>query len=322
MRALTAIQSTPWLITPDALEQIVQIASREQLDPELAALIRAERDARPSALAARAGQPLDGAAYTSVRDGVAIVPVVGPIFRYADFFTSFSGGTTTEHLAQDIGLALTDPSVAAVLLSIDSPGGEAGGIHELAAQIRAGTQQKPIVAYVEDYGASAAYWLASACDAVVCDATAALGSIGVVLAVPNPDKADARRIEIVSSQSPRKRPNVATEAGRSQLQQYADDLAAVFVATVAQYRGVDESTVLAQFGAGGLLVGQKAVDAGMADRLGSFEGTLATLAQQARGGARRPLPPLPMFSDVRSTAQWIGKRFGAASSGPQKSRIR
>lgn len=287
MSLLSAITAERWLITEDGLRAILAVAEREALDSDLARAIRAERDGRPSALALRDGRPLDGARYASVRDGVAIVPITGPIFRRANLLTEYSGGTATGLLAQDVRAALDDPAVGAVLLVVDSPGGEVTGIHELANAIHAGREAKPVVAYVEGMGASAAYWLASAAGEVVADATAALGSIGAVMAVRDPAKTTSREIEIVSSQSPRKRPDVTTEAGRGQLQQVVDDLAAVFVAGVARNRGVDAATVLDRYGRGGVLIGQAAVDAGLADRLGSFEETLAALAAQAR--ERRPL---------------------------------
>jgi ClpP class serine protease len=176
---------------------------------------------------------------------------------------------------------LDDPTVDALLLNVDSPGGEATGINELGDMLFEARATKPIWSYVEGLGASAAYWLASATERIVVDATAALGSIGVVLAVSDPTKANAREIEFVSSQSPNKRPDPTSERGKAQLQRLVDAMAAVFVAKVARNRGVSEEQVLADFGSGGLLVGEHARRAGLADALGSFEGTLAELQQAA-----------------------------------------
>jgi ClpP class serine protease len=54
-----------------------------------------------------------------------------------------------------------------------------------------------------------------------------------------------------------------------------DDLAAIFVDAVALHRGVSADTVLSDFGQGGVFVGQHAVTAGLADRVGTFEQTLS-----------------------------------------------
>lgn len=283
MRAFDLATRMPWAITEEGLRTILQIAERSLADVDLAAAIRAERETRPSALAAQEGRPLDNTRAVTVRDGVALLAVEGPLMRRADLFSEMSGATSVGTLAKDFQQALDAPNVGAVLMVIDSPGGEVTGIHEFAQQIRAARDgAKPVWAYVEGLGASAAYWLASAADRIVVDATAGLGSIGVVMAVQDPEKRTAKTIEIVSSQSPKKRPNVATEAGRAQLQQVVDDTAAVFVADVAANRGVSEDAVLADFGQGDIFIGQRAVDQGLADALGSFEGTLAELAHIAR----------------------------------------
>ena len=101
------------------------------------------------------------------------------------------------------------------MLEIDSPGGQIAGISEFADQVAAAG--KPIVAYISDIGASAAYWIASAADQVIIRDTAAAGSVGVVATLRR-DKKDNDRIQIVSSQSPRKRVDPETEEGRSVLQ--------------------------------------------------------------------------------------------------------
>lgn len=309
LRALTLVCDTPWAITKDSLRMILQIAERQSLDVDLARAIRADRQERPSALAARGGRRLDGARspFAWVRNGVAVLEVTGPIVRYADFFSEISGATSAENLALDLQVALDDASVTAILLVIDSPGGEVTGIHELGEQIYTARSQKPIAAYVEGLGASAAYWLASATGEIVADPTAGLGSIGVVMPVRDPDKTKAMDIEIVSSQSPQKRPDVRTERGRAQYQTIVDHLADVFVETVARNRDVSADHVLEKFGQGGILIGKHAVSAGLADRLGGFEETLARLSTQ---GADARLHP-----QARALAQENGMDWGTFWKG-------
>src|SRR5262249_42337824 len=161
--------------------------------------------------------------------------------------TAISGGASVDALARDFNQALNDPSIRAIVLNVDSPGGEVTGISELAEMIFAARPRKRVVAYVGGMGASAAYWIASAATEIIADATALVGSIGIVAAVPNPEKRSARDVEFVSSQSPRKRPNPNTESGKSQIQVMVDDLAAVFISAVAKYRAVSANTVLEKF---------------------------------------------------------------------------
>jgi signal peptide peptidase SppA len=284
LRAFTLAASIPWAITPEALSVILRLAARDELTREDVAAAMA---ASPEALAARLGRPLDNAHATTMHGNVAVIPVNGPIFRYASLFSEISGATSAEVLARDLRAALDDPSVQGILLEVDSPGGEVSGIAELAGMIRAADAVKPVHAYVDDFGASAAYWLSSASGHITVAPTARVGSIGVVSAYPDPTKTASKEIEFVSSKSPKKRPDVTTEAGRTQIQQTVDDLADVFIAHVARYRGVSTDTVEADFGQGGVFVGQGAVNAGLVDAIGTFEEALAGVAGAAtrRGGA-------------------------------------
>jgi capsid assembly protease len=262
--------SIPWAITPEALRQILEFSAREHV-PDL------------EAVAAKQSRRLPGADAALLREGgVGVLPVTGPIFRYADVFTEISGATAISTLARDFTALVNDPSITAIALNIDSPGGEVAGVNEFARMIFDARGRKPIVAYVDGLGASAAYWIASQADEIVVDATAMLGSIGVVAAVPNPAARSAREIQFVSSQSPKKRPDPTSDEGAAQIQGTVDDLAEVFIQAVARGRGVAAGRVVADFGQGALLVGQKAVVAGLADRLGSFEQTVSELATGIR----------------------------------------
>jgi signal peptide peptidase SppA len=276
MAVLNRIASEPWAITKPALKEIWAIAARQNADP--------------AAVAARLGRPLDNTRTVTIRDRVAIVPVVGPILRYSDFFTEISGGTTTQDLALDFTAAIENSGVDGVVLEIDSPGGMAAGIGELADMIyRARGNGKPIVAYISNYGASAAYYLAAAADEVVIAPSALLGSIGVVMTYVDTSKQDEmlgiREEDIVSSQSPFKRDTPFEEDGRSRYQATVDTLADVFVSDVARFRGVTRTKVLDDFGKGDVLIGKAAVAAGMADRIGTLEKTIRSVASGA--AARR-----------------------------------
>lgn len=256
-----------WAILPEVLQTILAVAQGENEGPE--------------ALATRLGRPLQNTRTVTNRSGVAVVPITGPIFHRANLLTEISGATSVEILATDFQAALDDPDIHSVVLQIDSPGGQIAGISEFTDQVA--NAGKPTVAYVSDLGASAAYWIAAAADEVLIADTAAVGSVGVVATLRR-DKKDNDRIQIVSSQSPRKRVDPETEEGRSVLQAVVDDIADVFISRVASYRHVSVEHVLEHFGQGGILVGRKAVSAGVADGLGSLESIIAGLAGKSLGG--------------------------------------
>jgi ClpP class serine protease len=278
----------PWLIRQETLQNILEIAARENVfDEDARRWLQETRQNRAQVLAARQGRPIEGTNAATFRDGVATIPIIGPIFRYSDWFTEVCALATTEAIGADFNTVLADPSVRGIILEIDSPGGEAAGLGELAGMIAAARAVKPTVAYVSDWGASGAYWLASAAGEVVLSAQSAVGSVGAVIGVRDPSKVNSKNVEFVSSQSPSKRADPHTDAGRAQYQKLADDLAAVFIADVARHRGVSEATVIAEFGGGGVLMGKAAVAAGMADRIGSYESVLSDLAG-GRVSGRRP----------------------------------
>ncbi len=273
--AFAIAASRPWLIQGEALEAILAIAQRQgSLD----------------ALQARAGERLEKTRSAWARNGVAVIPVTGPIFRYANLFTDISGATSTQVLARDFQAAMDNPLIRAVVLDIDSPGGEASGINELAKLISQARSRKKVVAYGGGAMASAAYWLGSSASEIVIDDTAVLGSIGVVMSWldtrARDENSGVRRIEIVSSQSPDKRADPATEEGRAKVQAIVDRMAGVFVSAVARNRGTTPDRVISDFGRGGVLLGQAAVDAGMADRIGSLESVIAELAGSASNSKR------------------------------------
>ena len=273
MRAIDLAMNQLWVMDEGALRGLLRIANRENEGPE--------------AVAAKMGAPLENSQRVTVRDGVAIVPVTGPMFRRANMFKAISGATSIDLLARDFQTAIDDPAVKAILLDVDSPGGEVNGTGEFAQMIFAARDRKPITAYVSHAAASAAYWIASAADRIVATETALLGSIGVRAAYLDDrerlEKAGVREIEFVSSQSPGKRLDHDSDEGRARIQSRVDGLAAIFIGHVAKNRGVAEQTVLDNFGQGEVFLAADAIAAGMADELGDFESVLAGLSGRIPG---------------------------------------
>lgn len=292
INALDLALQRQWAMEEEPLRRLIAIAARQDLDPELARQRQAEHDARPDAIALQGASKLAGTRTGLVRDHVAIFPVLGAIFPRANVMTEHSGATSCQTLARDLAAAVADPDIKSILLEVDSPGGAVDGVRELAGHVAAMKGKKPIHCYASGTCASAAYWLATACDTITIASTARVGSIGVLVALPG---ADAGEIVIVSSQSPKKRPDLATEEGRGEVQRTLDDLAALFVADVARYRGVTESAVLSDYGQGGVFVGRRALKCGMVDRIGTLEGCLRALASgnppQRRALAEGDLAP-------------------------------
>ena len=105
---------------------------------------------------------------------VAVIPILGMLsHRWSPM------GTSLKWIEGKFRAALADRDVSAIVLEVDSPGGEVYKVEELADEIRAGRKVKPIVASVNSLAASAAYWLASQASEVIQTPSGESGSVGV-----------------------------------------------------------------------------------------------------------------------------------------------
>lgn len=112
-------------------------------------------------------------------DGVAVIDIDGPLMKGRSKF----GGTSTRLARRGLRAALEDSRVEGIMLRIDSPGGHVDGTPDLADDVREAARTKPVHAYIEDCGCSAAYWVASQARRVAANRTAEVGSIGVLAVV-------------------------------------------------------------------------------------------------------------------------------------------
>lgn len=281
MSLIDQIVGAKWAVLPEVLHTILRVASRGPAIPKSEWPQYGTRANRGDVHASQ------GYRMAQLVEDVAVIPVAGPIFPRANMMTEISGATSIASLKADFVRAEADPAVKAILLDIDSPGGVVTGIDDFAARVAAA--QKPVVTYVAGMAASAAYWIAAASEVIIADRSAELGSIGVRVAVSKqlePDQSGEFTFDIVSSGAPLKVPDPETPEGVAALKIELDDIEDLFVGSVAAGRGVDAGTVRADFGRGGIMIAGKAVAAGMADGIGTFEKALARAQALGRATAR------------------------------------
>ena len=119
-----------------------------------------------------------------VEDGVGVIPIHGPMMRNPDPICEWLfGAVDIEDLIEAVNAAGQRPDVQAVFLDIDSPGGTVSGTPELAQAVADLSKTKYVYAFSGGQIASAAYWVASQCDAIYVTPSARVGSIGVILPV-------------------------------------------------------------------------------------------------------------------------------------------
>ncbi len=109
---------------------------------------------------------------------IAIIEVKGVISldEQEGFFST--SATTPEKFKRFFERALSDNSVKAILIEINSPGGSVVASDEIANIIK--KSNKPVVAWIGEIGTSGAYYIASACDYIVASKGSLTGSIGVI----------------------------------------------------------------------------------------------------------------------------------------------
>jgi signal peptide peptidase SppA len=277
--------TTPWAVLPSTLAAISQFM-RRGVSAEL--LAEHSKDPVPNAQV-RGARTAGGGA------GVAILSLRGLITPRSSFLSLlFGGGGGLESFRATLREALADDDIAAILLDIDSPGGSGSLVPETAAEIRAARGTKPIVAIANTLAASAAYWIATQADELVVTPSGFVGSVGTYALHEDwssfneqfgvdPTYVFAGRYKIEGNEN-----EPLSETARNAWQETVDQFQAMFVTDVALGRGVDEQTVLDDYGEGRVLTAPDALQAGMVDRVEPFEDTLARLVAgdtPAAGGA-------------------------------------
>jgi signal peptide peptidase SppA len=179
-------------------------------------------------------------AQMEVIDGIAHIPIGGPIGRGLGKFEKGAGAVDVQDLIDELDQAEDDYEVAGVLLDIDSPGGMFNGTPELADRIL--RCEKPIYAFTSGMMCSAAYWLGCACDLVCATKSATVGSIGVYCAMLDCSKryADAGvKVDVITSGKYKGAgvPGTSlTDDHRAHLQELIDSMALMFYGHVQTMR--------------------------------------------------------------------------------------
>lgn len=171
---MSQLHKQPWLITPEAFG-VIYSAAQSFFKEGVPSTLRTE------------------SRLLSVEGGIATVTLRGPMMRNPDVIDQLVfGATDTEEVLAAVHEAAEREDVQAILLDIDSPGGSVNGTPELAAAVSAASKIKTVYAFSAGQMCSAAYWVASQCDAVYATPSARVGSIGVILPVVDSSEAFAQ----------------------------------------------------------------------------------------------------------------------------------
>lgn len=242
--------------------------------------------------------PAEQPASPSQSGNVAILRLFGPILPRSEAITDISqpAALLTRFQAQFRRVA-SDPRVTAIVIDIDSPGGQADLVPETVAMIRAARRSdRPIVAIADTLACSAAYWVGCGADEFSVTPSGLVGSIGAY--VLHQDVSEALTAAGIKntyvSEGPRKVEGnpfgPLDDSAKAWLQSIVKDCYDMFVADVAKSRGVPAAVVRADpetsdkhMGGGRSYPAKEALRLGMVDRIETLD-QLVTRLQ--RRGAR------------------------------------
>ena len=215
--------------------------------------------------------------------GIGIVPIFGTLLKRSSNLNATSGLLSYATIEEMIQEAANNPKVEGLLLDIDSPGGEVGGVFDLAAMIRDVGTDKPIWALADD-AFSAAYLIASAAHRIILPQTAGVGSVGVIAVHVDESQRDAKEGRQYTTVFSGSRKNdfsshaSLSDDAQDRLQKEVDRIYGLFVGAVAQGRNMSEAAICATEAS--LFFGTDAVTAGLADQVGTLRDALADLTSQ------------------------------------------
>ena len=273
--------NTPLMLRPEKCEIVAAalldhmgITKLNKLDGTTMGVVELRQEAN----AATSGQR-DTRRYYQVVDGVAIIPVQGSLAQRVAGLDPYSGMVGYNQIEAKLEMAQDDQSVRAILMDVDSPGGQVAGCFDLARKIasysRRGGGTKPIVGAANEQACSAGYAILSACDEVYMPESGIVGSIGVwTLLVDMTRNLDREGIEITMVRAGDRKARgayfeKADKETVSKLMDWVEATRDQFAQLVATNRGMSVADVKAQ--EGDWFHGDEAISRGLIDGFGPFE---------------------------------------------------
>lgn len=249
-------------------------------------------------------------------DGIALVDIRGSLMKQE---TSLDESTSTVAMRRSIRALASDDNVKGVMIRIESPGGTSAGTQELADDVAALATIKPVHVFIEDLGASAAYWISSQATFLSTNAQGWVGSIGTYATIYDCSAAAAKdgiKVHVVRAGEFKGAGTPGTEITDGQLaewQRLVDQTNEFFLEGVAAGRGmsIDKVRLLND---GRVYIGADAKSKGLVDDVETFDAAFARLRSAVTGGTKSnmkskasPAGNVADGADATVTAQDTGK---------------
>lgn len=230
----------------------------------------------------------------NARGGVATVDVKGRLVSGSAGFMFFFGYTGYEDVQASLMAAVSDPSVGAIILNVNSGGGHVAGVHDLAQLVAKVDKVKPVVTYTGGDMASAALWVGVGGRRLFASETAMVGSVGVLQI--HIDRTKQMEMEGVKATIIRSGDDKAlanpfeplSDPAKAAMQAQSDALYDVFHSHMADRRGVSKEVAAKNFAGGRVFVGKQALEAGLVDEVGTYEAAFRYAAKLAERSLKKP----------------------------------
>lgn len=267
-------------------------------------------------------------AFSSTDGAVAIVPISGVMMHRAGLIGDASGARDVMEVINDLEKAEKEEDIHAIVLHIDSGGGQAHGSESLAKTIKQINKKKPIVTYSDGYMASAAYRAAEYSSHIMLDENElrelTIGSIGVYMIYENvaqhlknegidmkilraktsPEKVSVNPIEPLSAEDEKQLIAQATATHRA------------FRREVEEGRGEKLNLDIEGLLTGKTFDGKKAIEYGLADSKGSMDKAVRLALQLAeeKKPKTKKSNPSKSNSNMNKYLKKAASLFGGADS--------
>lgn len=252
-------------------------------------------------------------------DGIAIIYGCGEILAQSkNNFIQDEQAIIANKFIDNLKEARENKNIKGILLRIDSPGGSVIASEAIYQEILKTRKIKPVYASMSDVAASGGYYISMACDTIIAHPKTITGSIGVIMAIPNYNKAlNKLDINIDTISSGHGNPFGITSVlpidndSKEKLKKFGFDTYFRFLSKAAKARNktVEEMRKIAK---GRVWTGQDAYKIGLVDVLGGFDTALDLLKKRTGLKNKKDVklyiyPKKNNFTDMLFSLETFGK---------------
>lgn len=217
-------------------------------------------------------------------DSIGLLPVRGVIVEGTGWDASSRGHDTVGQVRARLRAFRDDPTIRAVLVELDTPGGGITASDVIREELLRFKQSKgiPLVALMNDVAASGGYYVATACDRIIAHRTTITGSIGVIFSLLNIhqllEKVGVQDLSLISPNTPFKDSGSPMRAMRPDEKAWllglVEEMYERFLEVVEEGRPALDPAEIRRLADGRIYSGQQALELGLVDDLGYLDDAL------------------------------------------------